>query len=90
MGLWTLVLFFGVSCLACIPRKVLNNFNTGGGAESEPIFRVRDLTLNQYLGSVNSNIDNNSIYGVCKSVERKIVQCITIYYGCPFDKCPSP
>ena len=36
-----------------------------------PIFGVRKFTLNQYLGSVNYNMDTNSIFGVHKSEERK-------------------
>ena len=34
-------------------------FNTG---RSMPIFGVRNFTLNQYLGSVNYNMDKNSIF----------------------------
>ena len=47
--------------------RVLVNFQYG---ESLPIFGVRDHTLNQYLGSVNSKIDKNSMYGIQKSEER--------------------
>ena len=36
-----------------------------------PIFGVRKFTLNLYLGSVNDNMDTNSIFGVHKSEERK-------------------
>ena len=36
-----------------------------------PIFGVRKFTLNQYLGSVNYNMDRQSIFGVHKSEERK-------------------
>ena len=36
-----------------------------------PIFGVRKFTLNQYLGSVNYNMDKHSIFGVHKSEERK-------------------
>ena len=43
-------------------------FNTG---RSMPIFRVRNFTLNQYLGSVNYNMDKNSIFWVHKSEKRK-------------------
>ena len=43
-------------------------FNTG---RSMPIFGVRNFTLNQYLGSVNYNMDKNSIFWVHKSEKRK-------------------
>ena len=43
-------------------------FNTG---RSMPIFRVPNFTLNQYLGSVNYNMDKNSIFWVHKSEKRK-------------------
>ena len=43
-------------------------FNTGG---SVPIFGVPKFMLNQYLGSVNYNMDQNSIFGVHKSEDRK-------------------
>ena len=43
-------------------------FNTG---RSLPIFGVRNFTLNQYLGSVNYNMDKNSIFCVHKSEKRK-------------------
>ena len=36
-----------------------------------PIFGVRKFTLDQYLASVNYNIDKHSIFGVHKSEERK-------------------
>ena len=36
-----------------------------------PIFGVRKFTLNQYLGSVNYNMDKNSIFWVHKSEKRK-------------------
>ena len=36
-----------------------------------PIFGVRNFTLNQYLGSVNYNMDKSSIFGVHKFEERK-------------------
>ena len=36
-----------------------------------PIFGVRKCILNQYLWSVNYNMDRNSIFGVHKSEERK-------------------
>ena len=32
-----------------------------------PIFGVRNFTLNQYLGYVNNNMDNNLIFWVHKS-----------------------
>ena len=35
-----------------------------------PILRVRKFTLNQYLGAVNYNMGNNSIFRVHKSEER--------------------
>ena len=35
------------------------------------IFGVRNFTLNQYLGSVNYNMDKDSIFGVLKSEKRK-------------------
>ena len=38
---------------------------------SVPIFGVRNVALNQYLGPVNYNMDKNSIFGVDKSEERK-------------------
>ena len=41
------------------------------GQHSVPTFGVRKFTLNQYLGSVNDNMDKNSIFGVHKSEERK-------------------
>ena len=43
-------------------------FNTG---RSMPIFGVRNFTLNQYLGSVNYNMDKNSIFWVHKSEKSK-------------------
>ena len=43
-------------------------FNT---ERSMPIFGVRNFTLNQYLGSVNYNMDKNSIFWVHKSEKRK-------------------
>ena len=51
------------------PRGVLPNFQAQGGPV--PIFGVRKFTLNQYLGSVNDNMDKSSIFGVHKSEERK-------------------
>ena len=57
--------------------------------ESTPVFGVRNLTLNQYLGSVNSSIDKDSIFGVHKSEEGRIVQCGAIHYGDPVNKCRS-
>ena len=36
-----------------------------------PIFGVRKFTSNQYVGSVNYNMDKHSIFGVHKSEERK-------------------
>ena len=36
-----------------------------------PIFGVRKFTSDQYLGSVNYNMDKHSIFGVHKSEERK-------------------
>ena len=36
-----------------------------------PIFDVRNLPLSQYLGSVNNNVDENSICGVHKTEEWK-------------------
>ena len=39
-----------------------------------PIFGVRNLTLNQYMGSVNYNMDKNSIFWVHKS--EKILDSI--------------
>ena len=36
-----------------------------------PIFGVQKFMLNQYLGSVNCNMDKNSIFGVHKFEERK-------------------
>ena len=35
------------------------------------IFRVQKFTLNQYLGSLYNNMDQISIFGVHKSVEKK-------------------
>ena len=48
---------------------VLPNFQYGGG--SVPIFGVPKFMLNQYLGSVNYNMDKNSLFGVYKSEGRK-------------------
>ena len=39
-----------------------------------PIFGVRNFTLNQYLGSVNYNMDKNSIFRVHKSEKGRIVE----------------
>ena len=36
-----------------------------------PIFGVQNFTLNQYLVSVNYNMDKNSIFWVHRSEERK-------------------
>ena len=36
-----------------------------------PILEVQNFTLNQYLGSVNYNMDKNSIFWVDKSARRK-------------------
>ena len=36
-----------------------------------PIFGVRNFTLNQHLGSVNYNMDKNSIFWVHGSEKRK-------------------
>ena len=53
----------------CLPQEGYSlTFNTWG---SVPIFGVQKFTLNQYLGSVNDNMDTNSIFGVHKSEERK-------------------
>ena len=49
------------------PRGVLPHFQHGG---SVPIFGVP--TLNQYLGSVNYNMDKNSIFGVHKSEDPEV------------------
>ena len=51
-----------------IPGGYSITFNTG---RSMPIFRVPNFTLNQYLGSVNYNMDKNSIFWVHKSEKRK-------------------
>ena len=59
-----------VANIVCIPGGgVLHNFQYGGG--SMPMFRVRNLTSNQYLGSVNDNMDKTSIFWVHKSEKRK-------------------
>ena len=56
------------------PRGVLPNFQYGGG--SVPIFGVRKFTLNQYLGSVNYNMDKNSYLG-CKNLTKgRIVEFV--------------
>ena len=39
-----------------------------------PIFGVRNITLNQYLGSLNYNMDKNSILWVHKSEKGRIVE----------------
>ena len=39
-----------------------------------PIFLVQNFTLNQYLGSVNYNMDKNSIFWVHKSEKGRIVE----------------
>ena len=36
-----------------------------------PIFGIRKFTLNQYVGSVDYNMDKNSIFWIHKSEERK-------------------
>ena len=35
------------------------------------IFGIRNVMLHQYLGSLNYNMDKNSIFGVHESEERK-------------------
>ena len=52
------------------PGSYLLTFDTG---ESMPRCGVRDLTVNQYLGSANSNVDKTSILGVTNLKERKIL-----------------
>ena len=67
------------------PKGYSLTFNT---RESMLIF---DITLNQYLGSVNSNInniDNNSLFRVHKS-EKKIAQFSVVHCRGPFNKCRS-
>ena len=39
-----------------------------------PIFGARTFTLNQYLGSMNYDMDKNSISRVHKPEKRKIVE----------------
>ena len=39
-----------------------------------PIFGVRNFTLNQYLGSVNYNMDKNSIFGSINLKKGRIVE----------------
>ena len=53
---------------------ILHNFLYGGGGGSMPIFVVRNFTLHQYLGSVNYNINENSIFWVHKSEKGRIVE----------------
>ena len=54
-----------------------------------PISGFRNLMLNQYLGSLNSNIEKNSIFGVHKCEERKIVHLSVMNYSGLFNKCRS-
>ena len=49
-------------------------FNTRG---SVPIFGVRNLPLNQYLGFMNNYIGENSIFGVHKCEELVRVIAVT-------------
>lgn len=60
------------------PGRCSLTFNMMG---SVPIFRVQNLTLNQYLGYVNNNIDKNSIFGVQNLKKERIVQFGAIHYN---------
>ena len=50
------------------PTGLLINVKYG---ESMPIFGLRNLTLNQYLGFINNGKDKNWIYAVQNSEDRK-------------------
>ena len=59
----------------------------GGGRGSVSIFGVRNLTLDQYLRSVNYKIDHCAIFGVHKSEERKNCAVWLDLFSDPVGKC---
>ena len=62
--------FFKCIQRSSLHRGLLPKFQYGGG--SVPIFGVRKFTLSQYLGSVNYNMDKNSIFGVHNSEDPEV------------------